>query len=75
MADANISFELSEIIFGERLGDQPHISMYFYPIAIGDSNARTFLATVLKGEKTEEDKASYIHGMGVNAKDATLLMH
>jgi len=75
MPDADISFELSEVIFGECLGNQPHIGTYFYSIAIGDSNAGTFLTAMLEGKKSEEDEAGYIHRIGVDAENATTLMH
>jgi len=75
MPDANISFEVSKVTFGECLGNQSHIGMYFYSIAIANSNARTFLTTVLESEKSEEDKPSYTYARGMNAKDATTLMH
>lgn len=75
MPNANVSFELGEVTFGERLRDQPHVATNFYPAAIGDSNARRFLTTVLEGKKSEENDASYVHGVGVDAEDAAILAH
>jgi len=75
MPDANISFEVSKVAFGECLGNQSHISMYFYSIATANSNACTFLTTVLESEESEEDNPGYTHTRGMNSKDATTLMH
>lgn len=75
MPDANISFEVSKVAFGECLGNQSHISMYFYSIAIADSNASAFLTTMLESEEGKEDKSSYIYSLRANSKDTTILMH
>jgi hypothetical protein len=49
--------------------------MYFYSIAIANSNARTFLTTVLESKESKEDNPGYAHAHGMNSKDATTLMH
>ncbi len=47
MPYANMSFEQSEVGFRECLGNQSHSGMYFYFVAISDSDTGTFLTTML----------------------------
>ena len=61
MPDTNMPCEQRKVIFGERLGNQSHIGMQLYAVAVGDGDTSTFLTAMLQSEEGKKGRLGYIY--------------
>ena len=66
---------LSQVLFGEYLGNQAHFGVNLKLAAIGGGDACAFLAAVLQGKEGEVGKAGDVFAGGVNTENTACLMH
>jgi hypothetical protein len=72
VANGHFTGKRVEIFFSEDLGYQSHVGVDVDGFAVGGSDARAFLATVLKSEETEKGEPTSLFPRHVYAYNATL---
>lgn len=70
-----MSFELSEVVFGEYLRYQPHVGADVQSVSLGHSDAGALLPAVLESKEAKKGKPSYIYSEGIDSEDTATLTH
>ena len=73
MADRRVTLQAAQLLLGEDLGDEAHVSQHGETALVGDGDSGRLLPAMLQREQAEVRDARYVTIGGANAEDATHL--
>ena len=73
MADRRVTLQAAQLLLGEDLGDEAHVSQHGETALVGDGDSGRFLPAVLQREQAEVRDARYVTVWSANAEDAAHL--
>ena len=73
MADRRVTLQAAQLLFGEDLGDEAHVSQHGETTLVRDGDSGRLLPAMLQREQAEVRDARYVTVWCTNAEDAAHL--